>query len=543
MGSVRRLFRGRRRPAGSHLQVDVFSLCSASVIHSIVLVADEVAAIMDPHKSRVVFVATTSVVVWSLAQALAPLIVRLLNAVGSSTLAGAAAIAIAAGLALVGGAVQARNPDLFPLLLGWAGLIGVGCSVLQVSTFIQARLHFSTRRSGDDHSSGSGKSAIDADCAKFESLTFVWAFLLIFFHHIQIALCGLTVHRVLFNQSILCLLIAVMTILNGTGDDSCAGRAKTHQLSSRLLHRDWKREGRRLGHGSGAGLPTSQPRRWRGAIEGGRGAGAPGGKAVAVECSSGGGGGATDGATSKGKGLLTPARARNATNARPWQHFSCLDSRWAYPCAVHALIMTPMMSTLILMPMALRVLFSPPLALRNVGLTMSSPTTVLIGLVTYGACQALTLALRRSMAMDSVYACVSGVSSLAFLLTPLLASEQTHALFVAAQCLQVSLIAPMNHLMPDFVGGFVSCGAATDACMGAIRAATAVGTFAVVVLGAGALGIPFFTTTVHTDPVFIEKNVRAYFVSLAFMQLLAIAAIRLQKALGRPAPAKQQEPL
>mmetsp|Transcript_2685 Transcript_2685/g.6790 ORF Transcript_2685/g.6790 Transcript_2685/m.6790 type:complete len:579 (-) Transcript_2685:67-1803(-) len=538
-GDVCRLFRGKRRPAGSHLQVDVFSLCSASVVYSMVLVADEVAAVIDTHKSRVVFVSTTSVVLWNVAQAFSPLIVMLINVVGNRTLAGASTIAIAAGLRLVGGAVQTRDPGLLPLFLGWAVLIGVGCSVLQVTTLTQARLHFSTKQTNG----GGGGAELDAARASCESLTFVSTFLLIFFHHIQIALCGLSVQRVIFNESILCVLIGAMTLLKRSG----SSRGTKRHLSSQLLHRDWERGDRNQGHnGSSDSLPTCQRQRWRGAAEGdkGRGHGQGAAEAAAVtvtseehradaslKCGS-----TAHGVQSKSRGLLGQT-ARHASRA----HFDfCDDFRWAYLCVIHVLVMTPLIATLILMPVALRVLFSPPLALRDVTQNPSSPTIILIGLVTYGACQMLTFRLRKSLATDAVYTCISGASGLTLFLTPLLASEQTHALFVVAQCLQVSLIAPINHLIPDLVGGFVECSSAANTCIGCIRIATALASFLAVLLGSGALGIPFFSTHVNTDPVFIEKNVCTYFVSLAFMQFLAVAAIRLQKVLKMPAEAKQQ---
>lgn len=477
---------GRDARPGIHLGVDVFALCSASVIYSMILVTDSIAAIMDPHKSHVIYVATVSIVTWNVVQAFSPFIVYLLNVLGRNVVGGASAIAVAAGLRMVGNAVQTKNHgDLF---FGWAVLIGVGCSVLQVSTIIQARLYFSKVESSD------------AQWVGFESLTFVWALFLAFFHHIQTAL-DLSVHRVIFNQSLLAYLIAMMTIFSSSGRNS--------HFSSWLLHKSLQQASRTTKSDSRntAGRPCETFMKSDAEdIEEARS-----GLVKSIKKDDG-----CVGSVFRGIRDI-PLRAMKYDLWR----CGCM-------CLIHILVMTPLLSTMILMPMTLNVVFSSSLAVHQLYLSPSSPSTIIIGLLVYGLSQGITFALQRAVPTPAVYMSICSISCFTFFFMPYWASEDTHLLFIAAQCLQVSFIRSINSLISEYVGGSVDRHA-VDVCIGLIRIATAATSFFAVICGSSALGIPIGSDRVSNDPVEIEIGTSRFYFGMALLQLLAVPMIQFAK--------------
>merc|ERR1739848_445593 len=110
---------------------------------------------------------------------------------------------------------------------------------------------------------------------------------------------------------------------------------------------------------------------------------------------------------------------------------------------------------------------------------------------------------------------ICSISCFTFFFMPYWASEDTHLLFLAAQCLQVSFIRSIDSLISEYVGGSVDRHA-VDVCIG-------------VICGSSALGIPIGSDRVSNDPVEIEIGTSRFYFGMALLQLLAVPMIQFAK--------------
>ena len=191
---------------------------------------------------------------------------------------------------------------------------------------------------------------------------------------------------------------------------------------------------------------------------------------------------------------------------------------------IHTLIWTPMIASMILTPMTMKVLFSSPIAVEPIKWSLS-PGILGVGLVSYIFIMGVTFLLCKIVTIEYVYSLICILSGSALALGLLCASEDTYSAFLWTQFIQIALVGTANFVMPLYVRDFIPSDM-LNMCMGLIRISTSITSFLAVVWGSYALGNPFFDRTV-TDPLVVQTHVNTWFVAMALLQVAAVTSIHV----------------